>query len=283
MTCKNCGNILEERTSFCEKCGAKVIKDRITTRILIQELLASFGWDSLYVNTLKKMFTQPHEVLKGYLNGARKKYVNPFAYLAVGAALSLIIFNFFSKEFIEANNSFNKSQNEALQEKATADLSKLTDISEKELENLKREQKQAQIALKFGDTYFKFFVNYFNIISFLFIPFYALISKLTFRKPNNYGEHIVINSYLQGTTMYISIIFFILGMITTPKLYPFSTLAFIMFYLYAFGKLYQLNAKQIILKFLRFCIISALLFTVIVIVISLFSLIIGIITGYTNP
>ena len=283
MTCKNCGNILEERTSFCEKCGAKVIKDRITTIILIQELLASFGWDSLYVNTLKKMFTQPQEVLKGYLDGARKKYVNPFAYLAVGAALSLIIFNFFSKEFIEANNSFNKSQNEALQEKATADLSKLTDISEKELENLKREQKQAQFALKFGDTYYNYFVNYFNIISFLFIPFYALISKLTFRKPNNYGEHIVINSYLQGTTMYISIIFFIVGMITTPKLYPFSTLAFIMFYLYAFGKLYQLNTKQIILKFLRFCIISVLLFIVIVIVITIFSLIIGLITGYTNP
>ena len=38
------------------------------------------------------MFTQPHIVLTEYLSGVRKRYVNPFGYLAVGAALSLIIF-----------------------------------------------------------------------------------------------------------------------------------------------------------------------------------------------
>ncbi len=283
MTCKNCEHVLEEGASFCEKCGAKVVKNRITFKLLMQELFASFGLDSLYASTFKKMFTKPQEVLQDYLDGARKKYVNPFAYLAVGAALSLIVFNFFSKEFIEVNNSFNLSRTEELKKKANMDISKLSGLSKKKVTKLKREQKQAQLTLQMGDTYFDYFVRYFNIISFLFIPFYALISNLTFRKPNNYGEHIIMNSYIQGTTMYISIIFFLMAMLITPKLYPFSTLAFIIYYLYAFGKLYELNTKQYILKLLRFCLVSILLIVVMALVIGIISIAIGIVLGYKNP
>ncbi len=282
MTCKNCENVLEDDALFCERCGAKVVKHRITFTLLLQELFASFGWDSLYFSTLKKMVFTPQVVLQGYLDGARKKFVNPFAYLAVGAALSLIIFNFFSKEFVDVNNSFNISTKNTWKEKAEMDISKLKNVSEQEVKKLKQEQKDAQMALKFGDAYFDIFVRYFNIISFLFIPFYALISHLTFRKPNNYGEHIVINSYLQGTTMYISILFFLLAMLISPKLYPFSTIAFILYYLFAFNKLYKLNFKQTLLKFLRFCIVCILVFLTIAILVSAISIFIGIIVKYNS-
>ncbi|CAL2092210.1 DUF3667 domain-containing protein [Tenacibaculum sp. 190524A05c] len=283
MTCKNCGHKLEHDASFCDKCGAKVVKNRITFKLLLSELFASFGLDSLYANTLRKMFSKPHEVLKDYLDGARKKYVNPFAYLAVGAALSLIVFNFYSKEFIDVNNSFNQNRTETLKEKANIDLSKLTHLSEKEIAKLKRQQQEAELALKLGDTYYDIFVRYFNIISFLFLPFYAFISYMTFRKPNNYGEHIIINSYIQGTTMYISIVFFLVAMLISPKIYPFGTIGFIAYYLYTFGKMYDLTTKQYILKFLRFCVVSLITILIIAIFITVISYAIGFFTGYKNP
>ncbi|CAL2076136.1 Zinc ribbon protein [Tenacibaculum sp. 190524A05c] len=283
MTCKNCGHELEHDASFCDKCGAKVVKDRITFKLLLSELFASFGLDSLFVNTLKSMFTKPQKVLMDYLNGARKKYVNPFAFLAVGAALSLLVFNFFYQEFVNVNASFNKEQTELLREKANLDISKLEGKSEKEIKQLKREQLNAQYSLKFSDTYFDYFVRYFNIISFLIIPFYALISKLTFRKPHNYGEHIIINSYIQGTAMYITLFFFLVAIVIHPKIYVYSTLAMAGFYLYTFGKMYNLKFKQYVFKFIRFCLVSALLIIILGLIIGALSIIIGIIVGYKNP
>lgn len=284
MNCKNCENTLENDALFCEHCGAKVIKHRITFKYLLQELFASFGWDSLYFNTLKKMILKPQEVLNEYLDGTRKKYVNPFAYLAVGAALSLILFNFFADDFMAMHNAVNKEQTELLKTTASQDLSKYKDtVTKEEFLKLQKKQMSAQYALKFQNGFFNFFINYFNIVSFLFIPFYALISKWTFRKPHNYGEHIVMNSYLQGTTMYFAILFFIFSLIITPKIYMFSTLLYVAYYLYAFSKMYHLTTKQLVLKLLRFCIVTVIIFIIGVIVIGAISLITGVIIGYNNP
>ena len=58
------------------------------------------------------------------------------------------------------------------------------------------------------DSWAGFILRNFNIITFLFLPFYALLSKLTYTKPHNFGEHIVINSYILGTTMFLTLFSF---------------------------------------------------------------------------
>lgn len=256
MNCKNCESPLEKDAFFCDNCGARVVKSRITLSFLLQELFSSFGWDSLYFNTLKKMITEPNTVLSEYLEGTRKKYVNPFAFLALAAAISLITFNIFKKEFVELSVSANKEQFEEIQRVAAQDLSKLKDISPEELVKLQKKQASAKFSLKFNKIYFGFFINYFNIVAFLFLPLYALMSKWTYRKPHNYGEHIIMNAYLQGITLYISVIAFFLAILIHPNIYLASTILFIIYYLYAFAKLYNQSFKTSLKKLLRFVVVT---------------------------
>ncbi len=278
MNCKNCNEVLEKDAHFCDNCGAKVITNRITLRFLVGELFASMGFESLYFTTLKGMLLSPHEVIKEYLGGVRKRYVNPFAYLALGAALALLVFNYFSDDYLKAQASFNQSQIEEFKEIVAKDLSAIKNISKEELTKLKAEQKTAQVQLNFIENWSQFLLRYFNLAAFLFLPFYALLSKLTYYKPNNYGEHIVINAYIQGTTMYVSIICFLLSIIINPKIFSFSLIFVILYYLYTLGKLYNYSFKKSVVKFFKF--IGVLLLSLIPFMII--AMIIGVIYAIKN-
>ena len=283
MNCKNCKDPLEENAQFCDNCGAKIIKERITLRFLLIELFAAIGLESLYLNTLKKMVTAPEAVLNEYLNGVRKRYVNPFAFLAVGAALSLLTFNFFSDDFKRIQSNAGSEKTMEMEALAKKDLSKIKGISKEELIALKKEQKSAQFGVKFQEFYWNFFLQYFNLITFLFIPFYALVSKWTYRKPHNYGEHIVMNAYLQGFTMYISVITFFISMFTHPLVYIGSTLLYIVYYLYAMGRLYQHSFTKSILKLLRFIIVLTIVSALVILIVMLILGIAALILNWLNP
>lgn len=283
MNCKNCNESLENDALFCNNCGAKVVTNRITFRFLLLELFAMLGFDSLYFRTLKKLLITPHIVLRDYLNGVRKKYVNPFAYLAVGAAVSIVIFNLFTNNFIDLQKSFNTEQLEQLKELAEKDLSTVKDLSEKELFTLKQKQQNAKMQLKFQDLWVSSFLKYFNIMTFLLLPIYAAVSKWTFRKPNNYGEHIVMNAYLQGTTMYFSSIMFLLSVLIHPKIYIYSTFIYILYYLYVFGKLYNLNFKQIVLKSIRFIIVLIIISIILLVFFMILGIVVTIVIKTFNP
>lgn len=266
MNCKNCQDPLEKDAQFCDNCGAKVIKNRITFKFLITDLFINvFGIDSKFFLTLKKMAIQPNEVINEYLIGVRKRYVNPFAFLAIGAALSVIIYNFYADDFIAIQSSANSGQIEALKETAEIDISTIKDISEKELKKLKSKKQSAKIQLEFMDKMMKFMLRYFNLLTFLFLLLYAILSKWTYRKPHNFGEHIVINAYIYGFTTYFSLVAFFFAMIIHPSIYTFSVLAYIVYYLFAFGKLYNLSIGKSVLKLFRFIIGFALFFIIVVI------------------
>lgn len=279
MNCKNCNEVLENDAHFCDNCGAKVIKNRITFKFLLTELFAVFGIDSLYLTTLRKMFTAPQDVMNEYLQGVRRRYINPFAYLAVGAALSLIIFNYFSDDYLKMQSTVNQTQVTELKELAEKDLTTIKNISEIELNKLKAKQQIAKKQLVFMENWVVLFLRYFNIMTFLLLPFYALLSKLTYTKPHNFGEHIVSNAYIQGTSMYISIIAFFLGMIIHPSIFLSSFFIIIIYYLYVFNKLYKHSFGKSILKLLRF--IGVLILLGIILTITF--LIIGVILGYFFP
>ena len=284
MNCKNCESLLIKDATFCSNCGGKIVKERITFKKLLSEVFnVVFGWDSKFFLTLKKMLISPHIVLKDYIDGVRKRYVNPFAYLAIGAALSLLIFNFFSEDFTKVMSSANTEQLAEVEAMANRDLTKIEGISTEELNRMKTEQLGAKMNLKFLDWYYHFFMKYFNIITFLFLPVYALMSKFTYRKPHNFGEHIVFNAYLQGTTMYVSILFFLLSLVTNPKLYIYGMFMYMIYYLYTFSKLYKHSIKKSILKFLRFLIVLLILLIILFIIGFVLAILVGMLVGYFNP
>ena len=83
INCKNCTFEIKEEDSFCKKCGAKIIKRRITVKSLFSNLLLVLGWDNNYFSTLRYLLYQPQVVLEGYIDGTRKKYANPFSFFAI--------------------------------------------------------------------------------------------------------------------------------------------------------------------------------------------------------
>ncbi len=266
MNCKNCQDTLEENAHFCDNCGAKVVLYRITFKqLLLDFFINTFGVDSRFFLTLKKMITHPDDVINEYLTGVRRRYVNPFAFLAVGAGLSLLIFNYFADDFIRIQSTTNTNQIKEIKKTAEKEIVITPEMSEKEIQKLYSKKKVAQMQLKFMDKWMQFMLRYFNLLTFVFLFIYAILSKWTYWKPHNFGEHIVINAYVYGFATYFTIISFIVAMLVHPDIYTFSLLIYIIYYLYVFGKLYNYGILKSIFKLLRFLIGFAILFIILTI------------------
>lgn len=253
MNCKNCQHPLEENAHFCDHCGAKVIKDRITFRELVVLFITDiFGIDSRFFRTLKEMAIHPDKVLNEYLNGVRKRYMNPFGFLAVAAGVSLLVFNYFADDFIAINKAATSVQMEQYEKDAQIDITKMKDLSEKEKKVLEAKKKLAETQLKINKGMLQFMLRYLNLLTFVLLFILAVLSKWTFWKPYNYGEHLIINAYLYGLLTYSSIVLFLLSIVISPSIYFYSTLLYIIFYMYAFGKFFKLTLWQNIVRLLKF-------------------------------
>lgn len=114
MSCKNCKSELDTLNNFCSECGAKVVRERITIKSIIQNILFALGWDSNFFVTLRHLLYKPHVVFKEYANGTRKKYADPFTFFAISLAISLFTFNQYSEKFIEMSTATNMQQLETM-------------------------------------------------------------------------------------------------------------------------------------------------------------------------
>ncbi len=94
MTCKNCEARLRTDFLYCPTCGAKVIRNRITIKNLWVDVLERyFNLDNSFIKTFVHLFTKPEAVIEGYLQGLRRKYLNPISYIGIAMTLSgLIVF-----------------------------------------------------------------------------------------------------------------------------------------------------------------------------------------------
>ena len=94
MICKNCHTNLVEGADYCYNCGAKVIRKRLNFRNLFEHISETFlNYDNKLFRTLVKLLTDPVDVIDSYVQGVRKKYVNPLSFFGLALTLSgLFIF-----------------------------------------------------------------------------------------------------------------------------------------------------------------------------------------------
>lgn len=109
-------------------------------------------------------------------------------------------------------------------------------------------KEQMEIITKLSSSMLK----YFNLLVILFMPFYTFLSFLTYRKPYNYGEHLVINSYIQGLSFLVTSLIFTISVFTNPLVYIITIVLLIIYYTYAYGKLHKLSVAESILKLFKF-------------------------------
>jgi len=251
-TCKNCEIQISADANFCNACGAKVIKKRITVSSLFSSFIAVFGWESNFFLTLRTLLLRPEKVLTSFVDGTRKKYANPFSFYAVMVALSLFVFSSFSDELL----IMTFGEEEKIEQVEGASLS-AEDVP-KSHEIFGYESEHA-----FKEGMMKFQLKYWNLMAFLFLPLYAVIAFLVFRKPYNFGEHFVINTYLQAISSLLGLTAFLFSLISGFNIYGFGIMFFtFLYYCFAYTRLYKLSIGQLLLRILKFIGILAVLFII---------------------
>ncbi len=234
MNCKNCDQVLIESANYCNHCGAQVVLNRITFKEMTSQTVGKFfGWDNAFFRTVKALIINPRIIFEEYLNGTRKKYFQPIAFLTFCSSISLIFFNIFTEQFFEQSNLAFTSGS-------------LTDAgSENNLTN------EGYVEFQ------EFFLKYFILFSFLFLPFYSYISRFIYGKKHNFGEHLVLNAYIQGLIVLITLVFFLLSLLTDANIYYISLLTYVIYYPYAFSRFYRHTPIQATLKILKFTLLIA--------------------------
>ncbi len=163
MQCKNCGHNLRTDYSYCPNCGAKVIRNRITVKNLWFDIVDRyFNLDNTFLKTFSHLFTKPQVVIEGYINGIRRKYLNPISYLGISLTLSgFIVF-----------------------------------LMKKKKDLLNFDVFGAGLSQNYQDKVFGFVFDYQAIFFILYIPMMAIAAWLCFRaKKYNFSERIVIFMY----------------------------------------------------------------------------------------
>ncbi len=250
MNCKSCQNEISTEAKFCNRCGAPVITERITLKRLGMEFFQNaFGWDNRFLKTIRALLFSPATILKEYIGGTRKKYANPFAFLALAATIGLLSFNLMSDRIIHFTQEMTEAQTKQMNEMSITMLKSLkkdSKFDEQEFRDgldAQNEQMGKQI---------KWMITNYNYYMFLSLPLYALFAFIIYRKPYNYGEHLVINSFIMGIIILFGLLNMMLSLFVNPGFYSLSILIAISYYTYAYSKLYQHSIWDGLLKLFYF-------------------------------
>lgn len=226
MVCQNCSSAMSQNHNYCESCGGKVIRNRLTMKNLFSDFSEQFfNYDNTFLKTFIALFRKPEDVIGGYIKGMRKRYINPISYLAITITISGIYMLILNKYFPNA----------------MAEMSTL---------GLKGSEKSIQQTVVFIQKYYTFAMI-------LLIPFYALISRLVFinRKEFNYTEHIIMTMYIVAQfTLVSSFINIILLVLQLPSSILGSASIFLQmgYFAYCFKRVYKLSFGGVILRTLMF-------------------------------
>lgn len=255
MLCKNCETSLEQSDKHCHKCGAKVIRNRLTLKNLFIHISEQFfNYDNKFLKTIIGIIRLPEDVIGGYITGTRKKYINPISFFAISltfSGISIFIIKKFFIDIVFSENIFGFNN----------------PVSQKIMEQTP-----------------KFTLEYNSLIFSILIPLLALISLLVFyNKKYNYTEHLVIYLYTMSLVTIVSVVFGILVLLIEPRAYMFFGLGLnllnILFHCYLLKRIFNLTISELIIKLLIFLIvgfISYIGFSIIVFIILFF-------TGVINP
>lgn len=234
MTCKNCGTTLRTDFSYCPGCGAKVIRNRITLKNLWVDFAERFfNLDNTFIKTITHLFSQPEKVIGGYLDGQRKKYLNPISYFTIALTLSgllvFIIQKFYGTEVLDFSNGTG--------------------------------QATPEFAKKWADIVFDmnafFFVMYIPVLAF---PAYLIINKRRYNLPENLIIFIYILAHYSICSFPISLISIAVDPTSYLDLSRIVIGILLLYCIYVLQRLHHFSWKGLILRSLLFLMLVLILF-----------------------
>lgn len=250
MICKNCAASLRTDYMFCPACGAKVVAHRLTYKSLFSDILERFfDWDNSFYRTLKNMTVRPELVIGSYVDGVRRRFLNPMSYLGIALGLSGFLF------FVMKKYALDKINLDAFGIAATPSSAKILDAS----------------------------LEYNSFIFLLYIPLIAFCGILIFNKRDyNLPEHFVSAIY---TLAQLSILTFPISLILlflVPRYYMeysiLSILFMVGFSLFVLIRLHRYGLGMTILRSALYMVLLLIGYFGISILINLIMLLSGVIT-----
>ncbi len=240
LHCKNCKYPIENY-DFCPKCGAKKITKRITFPYLISEFTNRFfNVNNSFFKTFWHLFTKPEEVIGGYINGLRKRYISAFGYFAISLTLTGF-YAYIVKDRMEELISLNSTS-------------------------------EQQLAITQTSSDFSY--QYQSLISFIIIPLLALLSRLIFinYKRYNITEHLVIYLYAYSHIVTVGSFLTLPLVFITDNLYV-ATLVllpvYVLYIAYVLKRIYQVSFSEIIIKTFWCIVIGLTLFSLAILAIAI--------------
>ena len=247
-TCKGCGGYMALDQRFCSGCGAKRMYNRLNWRNLIEDFTDRFlNMEAQFPKTFIALFTKPEDVIDGYINGTRKKYLSAFSYFAISLTLAGIYFFIMRTWYLDQ-----------------AFLEESVKVTNPDATNV-------DLAW-FGDFMDAIF-EYQSFFTFLSIPLLAVISKMVFwnYKKYNFIEHIVIYLYTYSHVQIISAVFGILLYWSSSFQMIVSTiisLGMLVYMAFVLQRIFKLTIEKILLKTLLFFVVSGVFLTILTFVLG---------------
>ncbi len=217
--CLNCDTALYPKQNFCPRCGQRVHTKRYTFRELINQFLVTFTSAERGIWLLLKGTTiRPGQTAIEFVEGKRKRYYNPFTFLALIISLTLL------------TNSWFKYYDEVKIDQQA--LSRITDQSYREqyIESNKRWNEVISWEYKYQNTfnllccpYFSFFLFHFfkkrrrnmaeiNVAYLLFCPVALLLSAFLFTPLISGFRNSAAASFLQFGDLFVQNLYVAWGM-----------------------------------------------------------------------
>ncbi|MBT8280217.1 MAG: DUF3667 domain-containing protein [Muriicola sp.] len=251
MNCKNCNTPQRTDFNYCPSCGAKAVHHRLTFKNLTYDITERyFNLDNSFIRTIIQLCIRPEVVIDAYINGVRRKFLNPISHLGIALTLSgLLIF--------------------IMQKVLTPDL----------FAEFGGQGMSEELATKVFDTTF----DYQTLLFILYIPVFAIAGYLTFNRKGYFlSEYMIAYIYVMAQW---SIIIFPVSLITLlfyPAAYmdlaiPMSVIMF--FYsLFVMQRIHRFPPGAMILRSFVFLLLALIGYFGIIILFYIFMFIAGIIT-----
>jgi len=188
-SCINCGQMIDGK--FCPHCGQKRIMPRLTFRQFGHDFMDRvLGLEGMLPRTWKGLTLYPGKVLREYIGGNRKLYVNPLSYYFFQFGFYLLLVNLLGIDIGEMIHV--KDVENSMQEA----------MGNPEVDQAAQEQTAALQSMLFKNLQFFALIQY---------PFIALWAMVFFRKSGfNFLEHILLPLYTFGHLAIMSVVFAIL-------------------------------------------------------------------------
>lgn len=185
MNCKNCDNLTSGR--FCANCGQNTKVDKLNLPNFLTEISDSvFQLNRGLLFTIKELFTRPGHAIRDFIQGKRKGYFKPIAYVLTLSTIYYLVSQISDSPTL------------------------IDDFLHGASDSVTDSDKDENSIAKFPIVYW--LSNNYAYATLLLIPIFSLASFISFLGlGRNYLENIVINSYITGQQAIFYSFFMVIG------------------------------------------------------------------------